>query len=420
MPKPSGASAVTPAARAGSRRQEVLALIGVLALAANLRPGVLSVGPVLDEIRRGLGMSATAAGLLTTLPVLCFAGFGALAPRLARRVGVHRVMLAALVGITAGLGARAVTSSVLVFLAGSALALAGIATANVMLPSLVKLHFADRVGRLTALYTTALAVGLTVASVATVPIAAATGGWRGGLGIWAATAAIAALPWLGLVGHDDKPRVGPEHRVSSRALVRSPLARALTAYFALQSLQAYALFGWLPQIFRDAGFSAGTAGALLGVIAAISIPISFLLPSYAARRDDQRPLVVWLGCCYLGGYAGLIAAPVGGAWVWVTLLGIGGGAFPLCLTLLGLRARTSGAIAALSGFAQSIGYLLSAAGPFGLGMLYDLTGGWTLALLVLAALVVPQIVAGLFAARPRFLEDDLAAQRTAVGVAPPS
>jgi CP family cyanate transporter-like MFS transporter len=399
------------ASEAHQRRADGLALVGILALALNLRPGVLSVGPVLDEIRGDLAMSATVAGLLTTLPVLCFAVFGAVAPGLARLVGVHRVMLLALAGIAVGLGGRALTSSVPVFLAGSTLALAGIATANVMLPSLVKRHFPTRVGRLTALYSTALAIGLTVASVATVPIAAVTGGWRGGLGLWAVLAALAVLPWLGMVARDTKPSQAPHRSVSMRALLRSPLAWAVTWYFALQSLQAYALFGWLPQIFRDAGFSAGTAGALLGVIAAISIPISFLLPSYAARRADQRPLVVWLGGCYVAGYVGLILAPVGGAWLWATLLGIGGGAFPLCLTLFGLRAHTPGAIAALSGFAQSIGYLLAAVGPFGMGLLYDLTGGWTLALWLLVALVVPQIAAGVLAARPRYLEDDLAAQR---------
>ena len=406
-----GAAGTSAASGAARHRHELLAFVGVVSLAVNLRPAVLSVGPVLDEIRTGLGMSATVAGLLTTLPVLCFAGFGALAPVLARLVGVHRVMLLALVGIAIGVGGRAATSSVPVFLVGSALALAGIATANVMLPSLVKLHFPTRIGRLTALYSTALAVGLTVATVATVPIAAAFGSWRGGLAVWAATAALAAVPWLGLVGHDEKPAVGRRRGVPTRALVRSPLAWAITLYFALQSLQAYALFGWLPQIFRDAGFGAGIAGALLGVIAAISIPISFLLPAYAARRPDQRTLVVGLGLCYALGYVGLIIAPVGGAWVWVTLLGIGGGAFPLCLTLLGLRAHTSEGVAALSGFAQSIGYLISAAGPFGMGFLYDLTGGWTVALWLLTALVVPQVAAGVVAARPRYLEDDLAARR---------
>jgi CP family cyanate transporter-like MFS transporter len=396
---------------AARRRHELLALIGVVSLAVNLRPAVLSVGPVLDEIRTGLGMSATVAGLLTTVPVLCFAGFGAAAPWLARLVGVHRVMLLALAGIALGAGARAATSSVPVFLAGSTLALAGIATANVLLPSLVKLHFPTRIGRMTALYSTALAIGLTVASVATVPIAAALGSWRAGLAVWAATAALAAIPWLGLIPHDNKPAVARERTVPTRALLRSSLALSITLYFALQSLQAYALFGWLPQIFRDAGFGAGTAGALLGVISAISIPISFLLPSYAARRADQRPLVVWLGACYVFGYLGLIAAPVAGAWVWVTLLGIGGGAFPLCLTLLGLRARTSAGVAALSGFAQSTGYLIAAVGPFGMGFLYDLTGDWTLALSLLTALVVPQVWAGWVAARPRYLEDELADRR---------
>ena len=190
-----------------ARRAALLLLAGVVLLSLNLRPAAVSVGPVLDEVRDAFGMSGATAGLLTSLPVLAFAVFGALAPTAARRVGLHRVTLVALLCVAGGLAGRAFTGQEAVFLVLSLLALAGMAMANVLLPSLVKLHFPDRIGPLTAVYTTALAIGLTAALALTVPLAQTTGGWRPGLGLWAVLALLAALPWVALVAHDRRPEV---------------------------------------------------------------------------------------------------------------------------------------------------------------------------------------------------------------------
>lgn len=384
----------------------MLVVLGIVALAFNLRPAAVSVGPVLHEMRTGLGMSPTTAGVLTTLPVLAFASFGAVAPALARAVGVHRVTLLALGAVVLGLSLRARTDSVLVLLALSLLALGGMATANVLLPSLVKLHFPHRVGLLTSLYTTSLAVGLTSASVLTVPVSEQLGSWRWGLGFWALTALVAALPWVALLRHDQSPEEAP-HTVTLGAVARTRLGWAMAALFGLQSLQAYAIFGWFAQVYRDAGFSAGTAGLLLGVVTGVSIPLSFWLPSLCARLHDQTVLICVLVACYPVGYLGLILAPVAGAWLWAVVIGVGTTVFPVVLTLIGLRSRTSAGTAALSGFTQSVGYLVAAVGPFGVGLLYDLTDGWTVPLVALTALTVPQLVAGLAVARPRHIEDQL-------------
>lgn len=390
------------------RRRQVYVLIGLVVLSLNLRPAAVSVGPVLDELRAGLSMGATTAGVVTTLPVLCFAAFGAAAPWCARTLGVHRVMLASLGCAAAGLAIRAFAGGSGVFIAATVLALMGMATANVLLPSLVKLHFPDRIGLLTGLYTSALAIGLTGASVLTVPIAEAGGSWRVGLGAWAVLALLAALPWLGLISRDVRPEVPPARSIATRDLFRSPLAWSMAVLFGAQSMQAYAVFGWLPQIFRDAGFSAQTAGFLLGVTTATSIPLSFLLPGIAVRRKSQAPLIAVLCGCYLVGYLGLILSPRTG-WVWAVLIGMGTSIFPLVLTMIGMRSRTSDGTAALSGFAQSVGYLLAAIGPFLTGWLYGVTGGWTVPLLVLTAFLVPQLYAGLRVSRECYIEDDLPA-----------
>jgi MFS transporter, CP family, cyanate transporter len=387
-----------------TRAERVLVVVGIVVLAFNLRPAAVSVGPVLDEITSGLRMSPTTAGVLTTLPVLAFAGFGALAPWLARVTGLHRVTLIALLAVVAGLGLRARTDNVPLFLLLSLVALAGMATANVLLPSLVKLHFPHRVGLLTSIYTTSLAVGLTLSSGLTVPLSDAFGSWRWGLFAWAVTAAVAALPWFGLLRHDTAPE-SARSSISLGAVARTRLGWGMALFFGFQSLQAYSVFGWFAKVYRDAGFSAGTAGLLLGAITAMSIPLSFWLPSWAARMEKQTWLIVGLVACYPIGYLGLIVAPVAGAWLWAVLVGIAASVFPVVLTLIGLRARTSEGTAALSGFTQSVGYLVAALGPFGMGLLYDLTGGWTVPLAALIVLVIPQLVAGLSVATPSYIED---------------
>ena len=389
-----------------TRAQRLLVVVGIVVVSFNMRPAAVSVGPVLADIRHGLAMSPTTAGVLTTLPVLSFAGFGALAPWLARAVGVHRVTLLSLLAVVVGLGLRAVTSAVPLFLLLSLLALSGMATANVLLPSLVKLHFPHRIGLLTSIYTTALALGLTAGSVLTVPISDQAGSWRWGLGVWAATAAVAALPWVALVRHDRKPDSGARG-ISLGAVARTRLGWWMALFFGLQSLQAYSVFGWFAQVYRDAGFSPGTSGLLLGVVTAVSIPLSFWLPAWAARMERQTWLITLLVLLYPIGYLGLILAPVGGAVVWALLVGTAASVFPVVLALIGLRARTSEGTAALSGFTQSVGYLIAAIGPFGMGFLYDLTGGWTVPLVALMVLTVPQLVTGLLVARPSYIEDAL-------------
>jgi MFS transporter, CP family, cyanate transporter len=333
--------------------------------------------------------------------------FGAWAPRIGRRFGMHRVMLGSLVLTAVMLMLRSSVDSPALFILTTVPALAGMATANVLLPSLVKRHFPHRIGLVTAIYTTALSVGLTFASVLTVPVADAAGTWRWGLAVWAVTALVAALPWFALLRHDVRPESARTRGITAREAARSPLAWTMAIFFGAQSMQAYAVFGWLPQVYRDAGFSAQTAGLLLGTATAISIPISFVLPSLAVRRTNQASLILSLCASYAAGYVGLILWPSAGAWAWALLIGTGTGMFPLVLTLIGLRARTSDGTAALSGFTQSVGYLLSAVGPFLTGALYGATGGWTVPLVVLVVLLTPQAIAGVMISRPRFLEDEL-------------
>ncbi|MFF3441257.1 CynX/NimT family MFS transporter [Streptosporangium sp. NPDC002721] len=388
-----------------------LLVLGIVLAALNLRTAVTSVGPVLDQITSGLGMTAVGAGLLTTLPVLIFASVGAVTPALARKVGEHRLLLLALLVLGAGLLVRSMVGSAEVFLYSSALALSGGAVGNVLIPSLIKRHFPGRAGTMTTVYTTALAVGTMLAAAATVPIQRATdGNWHVALGVWGAFAAVAAIPWLAL-SRSEPERHGASGGTGARVLLRSRLAWAVAAYFGTQSMVAYIMFGFLPKILTDGGYTTSQAGLVLGVFTAIGIPVSLVVPAIASRFSDQRPVVAAFVLFYTAGFLGLWLGPSSLAWAFAGLVGIGMGSFPLALTMLAMRTRTPEATAALSAFGQSTGYLIAGAGPLLVGVMHESTGGWTLPFLLLLAMVAVQFVAGWHAGRPGYLEDERALAR---------
>ncbi|MFF1689886.1 MULTISPECIES: CynX/NimT family MFS transporter [unclassified Streptomyces] len=389
-----------------------LMMVGIVLAALNLRPAITSLGALLEEVRDGLGMSGSVAGLLTSVPPLCFAIFGVMAPRLARRFGPGAVVCAGMVAIAAGLVIRPFTGSTVGFLVASALALMGIAVSNVLMPVIVKRWFPDRVGSMTGLYSMALALGTSLAAAVTVPVTDALGGsWKSGLALWAALAVAAVVPWVPLArerGAKGGKTVGAPQQDDGLRITRSRTAWALAVFFGLQATAAYITMGWMAQIFRDAGVSAGTAGVLLAVTMAMGVPLAFVIPRLATRLPRQGPIVIALGVCGLAGYAGLYFAPSGGAWAWAILLGISNCAFPLALTMVGMRARTGTGVAKLSAFAQSTGYLISIPGPLLVGVLYQHSGGWGVPIALMAALMVPQIVVGVIAGRNRTVEDEAA------------
>ncbi len=405
-----------------------LMVVGLVLAALNLRPAITSLGPLLEEVRTGLGMSGTVAGLLTSVPSLCFAVFGIMAPRLARRFGPASIVCAGMTAIAAGLFLRPFLGGTPGFVAASALALVGIAVSNILLPAIVKQWFPDRVSTMTGLYSMALAIGTSLAALSTVPLTKALGGsWQTGLAVWGILAALALCVWLPLaVKHGRERRAAtaaaeaetPEVEAQESAaaapapglrMVRSRTAWALACFFGLQATAAYITMGWMPQIFRDAGIPAGTSGMLLALTMAMGIPLAFVIPRVATRLPRQGPVVLLLGLCGLTGYAGLYLAPAGGAWAWALLLGVSNCAFPLALTMIGLRAKSHQGVVKLSAFAQSTGYLISIPGPLLIGVLHDASGGWGLPIALMAALMVPQMVVGVLAGRNRTVEQELAA-----------
>ena len=391
----------------GSRWTRSTLLAAMVLTGLSMRTAAVTVGPVLEEVESGLHVTPAAAGVITTLPVICFAGIGTIAPRLARHIGEHLLVVTSMALMTIGLVLRAIASSLAPFIAASVLALCGGAITNVLMPSLVKRHYPDRIGTMTAVYTTALAVGATAGSALTVPIsdlAGDTNGWRWGIGAWAVLSALAVLPWLMTLRGDDPDTSQAPHLPVWR-LRSSQTAWMMTLFFAGQSMQAYIAFGWFASYLRDQGISETHAGILIAFYAALSIPTSAIMPMLAIR--GQRPLVVALAACYLVGYVGLLTAPVGGSWAWMFFIGVGAGMFPLVLTMFGLRTRAPEATVALAAFTQGVGYVLAGTGPLLVGVLLGQPHNWNWLFVLLFTALGVATVAGLLAGRPRFIEDEV-------------
>ncbi|NEK59793.1 MFS transporter [Geodermatophilus sabuli] len=400
-------AADAPPAPTGSRE---LALIGaaIVLTALNLRTAVTSVGPVLEELQDGLGLSSGLVGVVTTLPVLCFAGIGFAGPLLTARFRDAHVLGAALGAMAAGLVLRAVTDSFGGFVAGTVVAMTGGALGNVLLPGLVKRYFPTRTGLLVGAYSTAMTVGGAAAAVVTQPIAdaAGPGGWRWALGIWSALALVAALSWLAV-----RARPGARGRavraVRMRSLARSRLAVCFSLFFGSLTTLAYIVMGWSAQYLRDAGLSPATAGLMLGINSLAVIPLNATIPSLVVRPGLQRPLLLVLMAGYTTGFAGLMAAPLVVPWLWMVLIAVGMGTFPMVLTLLGLRARTPETTAALATVAQGVGYLLAAAGPLLVGLLRGSAGGYTGMFVVVAVALVGALASGWVVTRQTYVDDEV-------------
>jgi CP family cyanate transporter-like MFS transporter len=387
-----------------ARLRSVALAGGVVLVAINLRPAAAAIGPILNRIQSDTGLSSGWAGALTTLPVLCFGLLAPLGPVLARRLGLRTSLAGAMLVLLAGMLLRLLPGVGLLF-AGTALAGAAIATGNVLLPVLVRRDFSHRTGTAMALYTVSLIGFAALSAGVTVPLADALGGgWRPGLGVWAIPAAIAAVAWLpALVRRDPPTSAGhgsAETHHSARALLRRPLAWAVTLFFALQSGGFYAVLAWLPSIFRSHGASEGHAGLLLSLTMVVGLFTALVVPGLAGRSRDQRPLVA--GACLLiaAGLLGILIAPMSAPYLWTVMLGLGqNAAFPLALMLIVMRGGSVSTTESLSTMAQSVGYVLSSLAPLAVGALHGLSHSWTPALILLLALVAPQLVIGLVAAR---------------------
>lgn len=393
---PADMNVATDTTRTARRSGQALLVWGLLVVGANLRPSLTAVGPVLDRVQADLGLSAAVAGLLNTVPLLAFAVISPLVPRLAAWRGPERVLAGALVVLALGIAIRWIPANGSLF-AGTVLIGAGIAVGNVLLPSLIKRDFPTRVGLLTSAYATVMGGVAAVASGVAVPISeVAPGGWHTALGWWILPALVAIVLWLPRLR--TPPPVPRTARRGHRLPWRSGLAWAVTAFMGLQSLGFYVVVTWLPGVVQDTGVSPAAAGWLLFLFQVVAVVTSVAAPVMLRWARDQRVVAAVTSLITFVGYLGLLAAP---AWAvaWTVVLGFGGGVcLVLALAFLGLRARDAAGAGALSAMAQSVGYLLAAAGPVLFGLLHTVSSGWRAPLVLMCVAAAAQagvaVVAG--------------------------
>ncbi|GAA2133952.1 CynX/NimT family MFS transporter [Kitasatospora kazusensis] len=382
-----------------------LLLVGIVLVALNMRACLAAISPMVGEVQRTFGLSATASGMITTVPVL-FQGLGApLTPRLTRRFGAERVVLGAVLLLGAGVLLR-VLPSVAALYAGCMVIGVAIAILNVSMPGLVKREFPDRAATMTGVYSTTMLVGATLAAGVSVPLEKVLGGgWQASLGAWSLLAVVAAVAWLPQVLKSGQEKAAVAAAPAGRpveGIWRSPLAWQISLFMGISSLLVYTLVAWMPTILVDHGMDRGKAGLVFAFFNLVQVAGAFLIPLAAGRMTRQRGLAVTMVALNAAGITVLLLAPVSGAWVAAAVLGVAqGGSLGLALAFIVLRSGSAAGAAQLGGMSQAVGYLVAAAGPVGAGALHQATGGWNLPLTLLLAFSGVAAVAGWGAGRNR-------------------
>jgi MFS transporter, CP family, cyanate transporter len=367
-------------------------LVGLLALALNLRTALAGYPPLIDAVRADLGFSAGAAGFVQTGAVLMMAAGSLAGPAAARRGGPERALVGAVGLVALGSLVRGVPAAV-PLVAGSLLAGFGIGVAGVLLTGVVKEHLAAHAGAVTGGYVVAMMIPSTVASAVAVPLAVGVGGWSLALAVWAVPAVLALAAWTPVVRGVDRPAAAP----SVPLPWRDRFAWLAAAHQSAASLLVYGWMTWLAPYLTSRGWSPRDAGMVLAVWAAAQVPGALAIPAVAERTGRWR---FWSGVALAStaaGTLGLLLAPVPplvGPWLWAVLVGIGSGAgFPLGLAVVAWRTPDAAASAATSGMALGVGYTVAGIGPFLMGVLIDLTAGYAAAICVLVVAAAVQATA---------------------------
>ncbi|HBM2941854.1 TPA: CynX/NimT family MFS transporter [Klebsiella oxytoca] len=381
-------------------RRPLLLIAGILLIATTLRVAFTGAAPLLDAIRSEYGLTTAQTGLLTTLPLLAFGLVSPLAAGVARRFGIERSLLLAMILICLGIGLRSLPFVSLLFI-GTAVIACGIALGNVLLPGLIKRDFSQHVAKMTGAYSLTMGGAAALGSAMVVPLALAGLGWRGALLTLMVFPLLALFVWLPQSRRQATAPLTGSGAIHNRGIWRSALAWQVTLFLGINSLVYYVIIGWLPAILQSIGYSEAQAGSLHGLLQLATAAPGLAIPLILHRLKDQRGIAVLVAMMCAVSALGLWFLP-GQAVMWTLIFGFGSGAtMILGLTFIGLRASSAHQAAALSGMAQAVGYLLAACGPPVMGKIHDASGDWHIPLIAVALISVVMAVFGALAGRDR-------------------
>lgn len=383
-------------------RRAVLLMPALFIAALALRPEVIGIGPLLATMQQDLGISHAAAGLLSTIVVLCMGLFAPVAYVIARHAGARAtiggsLLLVALAGIARALSGPAVAVILWTVPLG-----VGTAIAGSLMPLVVRESWPSRPVLGTATYTTGLSLGAAVSAAVAVRLADALGGWRATLLVFSLFALVASVAWVAMSGGY---RSSGASATRPRLPVRSRTGWLLVGIFALTELTFYGINAWLPAIYTARGWSRTSAGDLLTVINGVTIPVSILVALKGDRRGSRRSWLIGGAVLQLAGILGVLLAPAGG-WAWAALLGAGNGLLFPSVMMMPLDVADSPAeVGAMSALMLCGGFTISATGPFIFGLIRDLTGSFTLAMTVIAVLTGVLLAAFVFTTQEALRRD---------------
>ncbi|WP_374200321.1 MFS transporter [Arthrobacter sp. M4] len=390
-----GLSAAAPTATSATQARSavVMGILAIVLIGLNLRAGIAGASTLFHDLQAVLGYGPVVASFLPSIPTICFAVAGSATAWLTRRIGVEKAIMLSLALLAGGLLIRGVPSTGMLVI-GTVIGMSGLAVCNVALPALIRQHFPDKTSLMTALYTFSMTTGATASSVAMVPLAQQLGSPSLGiasLGLFAVVGMVAFLP---LLRRGRQSKSGTAQHVSPWPLLRTRKGALLTAAFTLQALLAYAVMSWFAYILTDQGLSASDSGLQFGLMQLVSVPAGSILIAIGSRQSRLRLAFYLATLTMVVGLAALLVLPIGLAAVSGVFIGFGLGIFPLIMVMISRSGSSTAETTALSTLAQSVGYLLATAGPFGMGLLHSATGHWILPLGLLLAVALVQVVVG--------------------------
>jgi MFS transporter, CP family, cyanate transporter len=378
-------------------RWAVLAGVWLVYFCFGLTSGALP--PLVSIIRADLSLSGSAMGSVLGAWQLIYIGVAIPLGMVLDRIGPRRALLIAALTIALSGALRAVADDHLsLFLAVALFGLGG-PLISIGAPKLVAIWFNSRErGLAMGLYITGPALGGIVALTATNSIAMplAGGNWRWVLSAYAAFVALASVAWLLISAHPavreselllKKTLRQPQGEVF-RELLQVPAVRLLLLMSIGIFFFNHGLGNWLPEILRSGGMSAQTAGMWAALPVSIGIFASVLVSRLAVPRRRYRVMLGSLLCAMVASLLlqpGILPSPVPA----LVFQGIGGSTLmTLAMLILVEQPQVGAARAGMAGglffSAAEIGGVL---GPLSLGVLFDLTGGFSLSLAILTAIM---------------------------------